>query len=177
MLKPVLIAIAALVILVMGYAATLPDHFQVERSLVIQAAPEKIFPNIDTLRYWQDWSPWERKDPAMQRTLSGPESGVGAAYAWKGNREVGAGRMVIIESTPASRVRLQLDFSAPFEARNFSEFTLTRTQAGTRVTWRLWGPSPYFSRLMGIFMDMDKMIGADFEAGLAGLKIQSEDKG
>lgn len=177
MLKAILIVLLAIVAALAGYAALRPDHFRVERHIIIQAPPETVFALIDTLRYWQDWSPWERKDPAMTRTLSGPESGVGAAYAWKGNSEVGEGRMVIVESVPHTRIRLKLDFVRPFKAQNTAEFVLSPAEQGTRVTWSLSGPSPFLSRLIGIFIDTDKMIGADFEAGLAALKLQAEPKG
>lgn len=111
----------------------------------------------------------------MQRTLNGPESGVGAAYAWKGNKDVGEGRMEIVESVPSSRIRIKLDFISPFEAHNQVEFTLTPSDGGTQVIWTMSGPSPFVSRLMGIFMDMDAMIGKDFETGLASLDTLSRD--
>ncbi|MEW6120627.1 MAG: SRPBCC family protein [Pseudomonadota bacterium] len=177
MLKTILIVLAAIVAMLAGYAATRPDHFRVERSIVIQSPPATIFPLIDTLRYWQDWSPWVRKDPAMERTLSGPESGTGAVYAWKGNSDVGEGRMEIIESVPHARIRLRLDFVRPFEARNTAEFILSPVGQGTRVTWSLSGPSPFQSRLIGLFVDTEEMIGKDFEAGLDALKLQAEPKG
>lgn len=175
MLKASLLAIAALLIAALIFAATRPDSFRIERSRVINAPPETLFGYINRLPAWRDWSPWEDKDPAMQRTLTGPESGVGAAYAWKGNKEVGEGRMEIIESVPASRVRLKLDFISPFEAHNQVEFTLTPTEGGTQVVWAMSGPSPFMSRLMGLFMDMDSLVGKDFEAGLAALDTLSRD--
>lgn len=175
MLKASLLAFAALLIAVLIFAATRPDSFRIERSRVINAPPETIFGHINRLPAWRDWSPWENKDPAMQRTLTGPESGVGSAYAWKGNKEVGEGRMEIIESVPVSRVRLKLDFISPFEAHNQVEFTLTPTDGGTQVVWVMSGPSPFMSRLMGLFMDMDSLVGKDFEAGLAALDTLSRD--
>lgn len=110
----------------------------------------------------------------MQRTLSGADSGVGAAYAWKGNKAVGEGRMEIIEAMPPSRIRIRLDFIAPFQAHNLAEFSLVPEGKSTHVTWALSGPSPFISRLIGVFMNMDKMIGGDFEVGLAQLKILAE---
>lgn len=175
MFKTLLLVVVALVVAVLVYAATLPASFRVERSRVINASPETVFGHINRLPAWRDWSPWEHKDPAMQRTLTGPESGVGAAYAWKGNKDVGEGRMEIIESDSSSRIRIKLDFISPFEAHNQVEFTLTPSGGGTQVIWAMSGPSPFISRLMGIFMDMDAMIGKDFEAGLASLDTLSRD--
>lgn len=174
MLKTILIVLVALIALVLIFAATRPDHFRVERSVVVAAPAEKIFPLIDTLQNWRTWSPYERKDPAMQRTYSGPASGVGASYAWKGNKEVGEGRMEIVESTSPLKVRFKLDFAVPFEAHNEAVFALEPVAGGTRVSWAMTGASPFMFKLMGLFMNMDAMIGRDFEAGLAALKAQAE---
>jgi hypothetical protein len=174
MLKTILILVVIAIAAVFIYAATRPDNFRVERSADIAAPPEKIYVLIRDLRRWRDWSPYEKKDPAMQRTLSGPPAGVGAAYAWKGNKEVGEGRMEIIEATLPSQVRLQLDFIAPFQAHNIAEFSLQPQGTITRVTWALSGPSPFITKLIGVFMNMDKMIGGDFETGLAQLKALAE---
>jgi hypothetical protein len=177
MLKTILIVLVALIALVLIYAATRPDQFRVERSVVIEAPAEKIFPMIDTLQNWRTWSPYEIKDPAMQRSYSGPASGVGAAYAWKGNQDVGAGRMEIVESNAPSKVRFKLDFLVPFEAQNEAVFTLEPEAGGTRVNWAMTGASAYLFKLMGLFMSMDAMIGRDFETGLATLKAQAEQGG
>jgi hypothetical protein len=177
LIKTILAIVAVTIAAVLAYAATRPDSFRVERRLVINAPPEGVFMRINSLPAWRNWSPWEKKDPAMQRTLSGPESGVGAAYAWKGDKNVGEGRMEIVESVPVSLIRIKLDFVTPFEAHNTVEFTLAPTEGGTRVVWAMSGPSPYVSKLIGVFMNMDKMIGTDLEAGLAALKAQSEGKG
>jgi hypothetical protein len=174
MFKTLLIVIALLIAAVLIVAAMRPDSFRTERSLDIAVPPEKLFPLIDDLRRWRDWSPYEKKDPMMQRTLSGPPAGVGAVYEWKGNKDVGQGRMEIVESKSTELIRIQLDFISPFEAHNIAEFTLLPTASGTRVTWALSGPSPYLSKLIGLFMNMDKMIGQDFEAGLANLKVLAE---
>ncbi|MBU2641624.1 MAG: SRPBCC family protein [Gammaproteobacteria bacterium] len=174
MLKTILIGLVALIVLVLIYAATRPDDFRVERSVVVAAPAEKIFPLIDTLQNWRAWSPYERKDPAMQRTYAGPASGIGAAYAWKGNKEVGEGRMEIVESTPPSKVRFKLDFAVPFEAHNEAVFALEPVAGSTRVGWTMTGASPFMFKLMGLFVNMDEMIGRDFETGLAALKTQAE---
>jgi uncharacterized protein YndB with AHSA1/START domain len=172
-LKTILIVLVALIALVLIFAATRPGHFRVERSVVVAAPAEKVFPLIDTLQSWRTWSPYERKDPAMQRTYSGPASGVGASYAWKGNKEVGEGRMEIVESTSPSIIRFRLDFAVPFEAHNEAVFALEPVAGGTRVSWAMTGASPFMFKLMGLFMNMDAMIGRDFEAGLATLKAQA----
>ena len=170
------IAIAALVLLaaVLLFAATRPDSFQVQRSARIKAPPEKIFAFINDLHRWNAWSPYERKDPAMQRTLSGAAVGKGAVYEWNGNKEVGQGRMEIVASSPPAQVTIQLDFVKPFEGHNIAEFALQPEGDATNVTWALHGPSPYIAKVMGLFFSMDNMIGRDFEAGLANLKLVAE---
>ena len=174
MLKKVAFMVVVLIIALLAYAATRPDTFRVERATSIQAPPEKIFALINDLHSWGAWSPYEKKDPAMKRSLSGAPNGKGAVYAWEGNKEVGKGRMEITESSPPSRVTMKLDFVAPFEAHNIVDFTLDPGGDATNVTWAIHGPSPFISRVIGIFCDMDRMIGKDFEAGLANLKAVAE---
>ncbi len=140
------------------------DPELVKRSLVID------------LRAWSGWSPYDKKDPAMKRTLSGAASGPGAVYEWDGNKDIGQGRMEILAATPPSKVTLQLDFLKPFQARNTAEFTLQANGTATDVTWALYGPSPYISKLMGLVFNMDRMIGNDFEVGLANLKRLAEQR-
>ena len=164
------IAVAAVLVL----AARQPATFRVERSLDIATAPNKIFPLVDGLQHWRLWSPYETKDPAMQRTLSGPASGVGAAYAWSGNREVGAGRMEITTSEPDRHIAMRLDFLKPFKATHTAEFTFVPVAGGTRVTWFMHGEANLLSRVVGLFVNMDKMIGKDFESGLQQLKVAAE---
>lgn len=166
---------AALIGLLLVYAATRPDGFRIERSAHIQAPPEKVFAAINDFQRWKAWSPWESIDPALRRNYGGAAAGMGATYAWEGNRNVGAGRMEITESTPASKILIKLDFIKPFEGHNIAEFTLVPgAHGGTALTWAMYGPSPYISKLMGIFMSMDRMIGGQFEKGLANLKSISE---
>lgn len=158
----------------LAYAATLPDRFRIERSAVIQAPPEKVFGLVDDLRKWTAWSPWENVDPALKRSYSGAANGRGAAYGWEGNRDVGTGRMEITESAPGARIVLKLDFLEPFEAHNTAEFTFTPSGGGTAVSWAMYGPSPYLSKLMGLVFNMDKMVGGQFAQGLANLKSVAE---
>jgi uncharacterized protein YndB with AHSA1/START domain len=172
--KTVSIIVLALIAAVLAYAAFRPGSFEVRRAATIQAPPEKIFPLINDFHQWSAWSPWEKMDPAMKRTHTGAAAGKGAAYAWEGNSKVGQGRMEITESSPPSRIAIQLDFIKPFEGHNVAEFTLVPQNGATQVHWAMRGPSPYVARLMGIFFNMDKMIGQDFEAGLANLKAAAE---
>jgi len=173
MIRKIALAVAALVLVVLAYAATRPDSFRVERSASVQAPPEAVYALIDDFHRWEAWSPYERLDPAMEKTFSGAASGRGAVYAWEG-RKSGAGRMEITEASSASRVLIRLDFTRPFRASNTAEFTLEPRGDTTRVTWAMYGPSPYVSKVMGVFFDMDRMIGRDFEAGLADLKAAAE---
>lgn len=161
------IAIAVAAVLI--YAATRPDSFRVQRTATMAAPPDKIFPYVAGLKRWREWSPYDERDPSMKRTYEGPESGKGAVYAWDGNRNVGSGRIEILEATPA-RTFVKLDFFKPFEGHNTAEITMVPKDGQTIVTWAMYGPSPYMSKLMGIFMDFDDMIGRDFAAGLAKLK-------
>lgn len=168
----VLIIVAAIAGLLI-YAATRPDSFRLERSITIKASAEKVHALIDDFHNWPSWSPWENKDPAMKRTYSGTPKGKGTVYDWDGNKNVGLGRMEITDSAP-SKIVIKLDFFKPFEAHNTAEFTLTPQGESTQVTWAMHGPSPFMTKLMTIFCSMDKMVGKDFEAGLANLKSAVE---
>lgn len=169
------IVIVIVAAVVLASAASRPDQFRIERSATIKAAPERIFPYINDLHRWQSWSPYEKKDPAMQRSFEGPASGPGAAYGWNGNKNIGSGRMEISESTPSSRVRIRLDFFTPFKASNTAEFVLQPTGDATHVTWSMQGRSPFMSKLMGLVLNIDKMVGKDFEEGLANLRALTEE--
>jgi hypothetical protein len=176
MLKILGIVVLVVVIAVAGvliYAATKPDSFRVERSISIKAPPDKIMARVADLRGWTAWSPYEKKDPGMKRTYAGAPAGKGAIYEWDGNKEVGHGRMEILEATP-SKVVIKLDFVTPFEAHNTAEFTARPNGEGTAVTWAMYGPSPYVAKVMQTVMNMDRMIGKDFEAGLQSLKSVAE---
>ena len=143
----VLILVVA-VVAVLVYAATRPDSFHVERSIAIKAPPEKIFALVDDFHKWASWSPYEKLDPAMSRTLSGADSGKGAAYEWSGNSKAGAGRMEIIDSTMPDSVGIKLDFTKPFEAHNIATFTLKPDGDATNVAWAMDGPMPYIAKIM-----------------------------
>jgi len=179
MIKTIAIWVGGLLLLVVAaaliYAASKPDSFRVQRSASIKAPPEKIFAELDDLHRHGAWSPWEKKDPAMKRTHSGASKGKGAVYEWDGNKDVGKGRMAIVEIVPPTKLVMTLDFIAPFEAHNMAEFVLVPKGDGTTaVTWAIYGPSPFLSKVMGLFLDMDIMIGKEFETGLANLKALAE---
>ncbi|MBA5866861.1 MAG: polyketide cyclase [Nitrospira sp. CR1.3] len=174
MLKIVAIVIVGLIATVLIYAATKPDTFRIQRSSMINAPPEKVFGLIDDFKNWASWSPWEQKDLAMKKTHSGAPQGKGAVLEWDGNKDVGTGRMEVLESTPASKILVKLDFLKPFEAHNQAEFTLASSAGSTQITWAMYGPQPYMMKVMGLFCSMDKMVGKDFEAGLASLKALAE---
>jgi uncharacterized protein YndB with AHSA1/START domain len=155
-------------------AARKPDTLRVTRATSIKAPAERIFPLINDFHQWGGWSPYEHKDPAMKRGYSGAESGKGAVYAWDGNNNVGSGRMEILETQAPSRIVIKLDFIKPFEGHNIAEFTMLPQGDATNLTWTMVGPAPFMSRLMQVFINLDHMIGKDFEAGLANLKKLTE---
>lgn len=180
MFKKLLILIVVLIAVLLCYAATRPNTFRIQRTTSINAPPEKIFAIIDDFHNWPSWSPWEKLDPAMKRTYSGAASGQGAVYAWEGNSKVGAGRMEITDSASPSKITMKLDFIKPFEAHDIAEFTLEppatadTSVAVTTVTWSMHGPNPFISKVMQVFMNMDTMVGKDFDEGLANLKNIAE---
>ena len=169
-----LLLLLALVAGVVASAASKPDFFRVERSTTIGTSPERIFPLINDFHNFGRWSPWEHLDPQMQRSITGPPSGQGASYAWSGNAKAGAGRMEILESSPSTRVVMKLDFIKPFEGHNTAEYTLAADGASTTVTWAMYGPTPFVSKVMQVFVSMDKLIGKDFERGLSQMKAAAE---
>ena len=156
------------------FIVTRPNSFRVERNVRINAPAERIYPLIDNFHEWTKWSPYEKMDPTMKRNYGGATSGTGASYGWDGNSRAGSGSMVILEATPSSRVLIKLDFSKPFVAHNTAEFTIAPSAAGSTVTWAMYGPSPFMSKVMGLFMSMDSLVGGQFEEGLANLKRVSE---
>ena len=174
MLKIIALVVVVLLVALLIYAATKPDTFRVQRQASIKAPPEKIFPFINDFNRWGSWSPYEKKDPAMKRTFSGAPAGKGAVYEWEGDQNVGKGRMEIVESVQPSKIAIKLDFFKPFEAHNIAEFTLEAQGGSTNVTWAMHGPSPYLAKVMHVFFDMERMVGKDFETGLANLKTISE---
>jgi hypothetical protein len=172
----VVLALAIAVVLIL--AARKPDIFRVQRATTVKAPPEKIFPLINDFHQWGTWSPYETKDPAMKRSYSGADSGKGAVYGWEGNKNVGSGRMEILDAQAPSKIVIKLDFFTPFEGHNTAEFTMLPqgdgTNVTTKVTWLMHGPSRFIGKIMHVFINMDRMVGKDFEIGLANLKRLSE---
>jgi hypothetical protein len=168
----VILAVAIAIILIL--ALTKPDTFSIRRAATVKAPAVKIFPLINDFRQWGSWSPYETKDPAMKRTFSGAESGKGAVYAWDGNNNVGCGRMEILDASAPSKIVIKLDFFKPFEAHNTAEFTMLPQGGATNLTWLMHGPAPFMSKVMQVFINIDNMVGKDFEVGLANLKKLTE---
>jgi len=177
MLKKILIALVAIVIVILGIAASKSPDFRIERGILIGAPQEAVFAQVNDFHNWQAWSPWAKRDPQAKNTFEGPSSGAGATFSWEGNREVGQGRMTIVESNPNDLIRIRLDFLKPFEATNNAEFTFKSENGQTQVTWAMTGKSSLISRVFCIFMNMDKMVGGDFEKGLTGIKSIAEAAG
>lgn len=168
------LGLAVIVAGVVAYASTQPDTFDVARSTHIAAPPEAIFPMINDLRKFATWSPYDKKDPDMKRTFSGPDSGEGQRYDWDGDANVGKGWLVIAGSTAPSKVDIDLNMLKPMHAKNLVVFTLAPEGGTTKVTWAMQGQLPLFAKVLHLFVDMDRMCGDDFQAGLASLKAMVE---
>jgi hypothetical protein len=170
----VAVVLVVVVAALLALAASKPDTFRIQRTANIKASPDKVFVLINDFHSWVAWSPWEKMDPELKRTYSGAANGEGAVYEWEGNKKVGQGRMEITQTTPPRRVMIQLDFIKPFEAHNTAEFTLDAQGDGTNVTWAMHGRQPFMFKVMSLFFSMDKMVGKDFETGLANMKSIAE---
>jgi uncharacterized protein YndB with AHSA1/START domain len=168
----IVLALAAAIVLIL--AAIKPGTFSVRRTISVRAPAEKIFPLINDFHQWKSWSPYENRDPAMKRSYSGAASGRGAVYGWEGNKNVGSGRMEILDTSVPSKIVIKLDFFSPFEGHNTAEFTMLPQGDATSITWLMHGPSSRMSKVMQVFMNLDNMIGKDFEAGLVNLKNLTE---
>ena len=174
MLKAIGIIVVVVIVGILILAATRPDDFKIERKAAIKAPPEKVFGILNDFKSWALWSPWEKKDPNMKRTFGAVTAGKGATYTWDGDKNVGQGGMTINESTPSTKLVIALDFLKPFEAHNTVTFTLNPVAEGTEVNWAMEGKQNFMGKIMCLFMDMEKMVGPDFEAGLANLKAAAE---
>ena len=170
----VLVFIALILLLLFIIAARRPDEFAIRCSADIRAPADRVFSLISDFREWPKWSPWEKLDPNLKRTLSGAEAGRGAVYEWQGDKRVGAGRMEILDSVPHSRIDIKLSFLKPFRAENRTTFAITPVDGASRVLWEMTGTNNFMFKLMGLVMNMDKMVGADFEKGLAAMKAEAE---
>ena len=170
----VLAGVAAAFALLAVAIATRPADFRVERSATIAAPPLAVFDQVNDFHNWDNWSPWAKLDPAMTVTHSGPPAGVGAGYAWDGNKQAGRGRMTITDSQPGERVGIDLRFEKPFRANNAAEFTFAPAAGGTAVRWVMTGRKNFLFKAVGLFMNMDKVVGRDFEKGLAAMRAVAE---
>lgn len=174
MIKKILIGLAALIVVFLLIAAFQPSDFRVVRSASISAPPAVVFAQVNDFHRWPAWSPWEKLDPAIKRTFEGAPAGTGAIYGWAGNSKVGEGRCTITESRPHDLIRIRLDFIKPFASISTTEYTFKQEGTQTTVTWSMAGRKNFICKAMGLVMSMDKMVGEQFEEGLANLKAISE---
>lgn len=175
MLKKILLGVLALVVVFLGFVATRPAAYHVERVWTIDAPAEIVFAQLDDFHAWAAWSPWEKLDPKMHKEFEGPERQVGSSYSWQGNDKVGKGRMTITELAPNEHLGIKLEFKEPFASVAETDFhLLTSGPSSTRVTWSMDGNNKFMGKLFGVFMNFDSMIGADYEKGLAALEVVSE---
>ena len=173
LIRIVLVSVVALAVLA-GFVASRPADFAISRSRTVAAPPDVVHGYVNDLHMWVEWSPWEKRDPALKREYSGAPAGPGAAYHWIGNSEVGEGRMTIVESTPGRSVTLRLEFLKPFKATHAARFDFAPSGAGTTVTWTMRGEKSFMAKAIGLFMDMDQMVGGMFDQGLADMKAAAE---
>jgi hypothetical protein len=174
MWKKIGLVLVVFVAVALTVVATRPDTFHVERGAALSAPAVVAFDQINDFHNWGGWSPWEKLDPNMKKTYEGPAAGAGAIYSWTGNDKVGEGRMTITESKPGEKIAIKLEFFKPFAQTSTTVFTFAPQGGGTQVTWAMDGNNNFVAKAMSMFMNMDKMIGGDFERGLAQLKVQSE---
>lgn len=174
MLIKILAVLAVLLVVFIVVVALRPAEFRVERGTVVAASPATVFAQVNDLRAWQEFSPWAKLDPNAKATFAGPETGVDSSFAWAGNKEVGEGRMTIVESRPGELVRFRLEFLKPFKATNEAVFTFKPEGSGTAVSWSMTGKNNFLFKAVGLFIDCDKMVGPQFERGLASLKTLAE---
>ena len=174
MLKKVLLGVAVAIVVFCIVVAVQPAEYRVVRTATIAAPAAVVFSQVNDFHRWDAWSPWAKLDPNMKTTHSGAPAGKGAVYSWTGNRDVGEGRMTILESQPSERVRIQLDFIKPFESSAENRFDFKGDGNQTAVTWTMAGKNNFVSKAFCLFMNMDKMVGGDFERGLAQMKTVAE---
>jgi len=170
MTKKILIAIGVIVVVFLIVVALQPAEFRVVRSASMSAPPPVVFAQVNDFHKWEAWSPWEKLDPALKRTYEGPSAGTGAIYRWAGNNQVGEGSMTIMESRPSDLIRIKLEFLKPFASTADTEFTFKPEGNQTAVTWSMAGKNNFMAKAMCLFMNMDKMVGGQFEQGLAQMK-------
>ena len=170
----IVFVLVVLVAVILAYAATKPDMIQITRSTIIKASPERIFALINDFHNWIRWAPQDREDPTMTRTYSGPTSGVGSISDWESKGSAGKGRMSITEASPPTKISIKVDFVKPFEAHNLNQFTLDPDGSSTKVTWTMQGTNVYMTKVMSVFVNLDRLMGKHFESGLGDLKAIAE---
>ncbi len=174
MLKKIAAGLGVIIAIILIIAAFRPDTYTVTRMITISAPPTTVFPYVNDLTAWVPWSPWAKIDPNMKSTFEGPTAGEGAIHAWNGNMDVGVGRMTITKSVPNEQIIIHMDFLEPMAGVATTEFNFKPVDSDTVVTWSISGKNNFLSRIMCMFMDMDKMIGEQFEKGLKDLKSVAE---
>ncbi len=174
MVAKILIALAAILVILVIVVALQPSDFRIQRSVTIAAPPSVVFAQVNDFHKWEAWSPWAKLDPVAKNTFEGPTEGVGAGFRWAGNNQVGEGAMAILDSRPGELVRIKLEFLKPFQATNTAEFTFAPEGNGTRVTWAMFGQNNFMGKAMSLVMNCDKMVGGQFEQGLASMKAVAE---
>lgn len=174
MLKKILVALGLLLVVFIIVVALQPSDFRIVRSAQVSAPPEAVFPLVNDFHQWQSWSPWAKLDPAAKNSFEGPANGVGSIFRWAGNNEVGEGSMTIAESKPSEVIRMRLDFVKPMPGTSLTEFTFRPEGNTTTVTWAMSGQNNFMARAMCLVMNMDKMVGGQFEKGLASIKVLAE---
>jgi hypothetical protein len=174
MIRRLLVAFLVLVVVLIGVILTRPATYHIERSTTIDAQAATVFPQVNDFNNWEAWSPWAKLDPNMTTELGGAASGTGATYHWVGNKEVGEGRMTITDSRPNEHVAIKLEFLKPWQSTSTTTFTMTPASSGTQVVWAMDGQNDFTGKAVSLFMNMDQMVGKDFEKGLAALKSISE---
>ncbi len=174
MVIKIFLVLAVIVIVFVVVVARQPSEFRIARSITISASPSAVFSQVNDFHNWEAWSPWAKLDPAAKESYAGPSAGTGAIYAWAGNNQVGEGRMTITERHPNDLIRIKLEFDKPFKATNTAEFAFQPHGNQTVVTWSMFGKNNFMSKAMGLVMNCDKMVGGQFEKGLAQLKTIAE---
>lgn len=174
MWKIILIAVAVVVVLFIIIVASRPSDFRIMRTARISAPVDVVFENVNDFHKWEAWSPWAKLDPNAKSTFSGPVAGQGASMAWSGNNKVGEGRMTIADSRPGESIRMNLEFLKPFKANNLAEFTFKAEGDQTVVTWSMSGKNNFMGKAVGLLMNCDKMVGGEFEKGLANLNAVAQ---
>jgi uncharacterized protein YndB with AHSA1/START domain len=174
MAMKIVIGLAAVVVVFAVVVALQPSDFHIVRSATILAPPAAVFSQVNDFHKWEAWSPWAKKDPAAKNSFEGAPSGTGAVFSWAGHREVGEGRMTLTESRPPDLIRIRLDFVKPFAGTNIAEFTFKPDGSQTIVTWSMSGKNNFIAKAFCLFVNMDKMVGGEFEKGLENLKAVTE---